>query len=213
LHTGRASAGRTPPPGACAWHETEAWRARRYSTGANEHLWGGARGAEPTTSVPPTSKETPAAPAPAPAALFAPERLDLLTLGMGALLLFVIAGGLGWWLGGRDASGVITRLQGELVKSQQEGARLAVAQLDADLVTVPRAALGDEARGPLDDTQAHLAEATAALAAGGTDARTEALAKLEAARAALARLRDGRATGRRILARIENATRLGPDQG
>ncbi len=191
--------------GVFSWHANETWRARRYFIGGNEHLWDGARSTETAASLPPAPVKE--APAPAP-----PEKLDLITVGMGALVLFVIAGGLGWWLGGRDASALVSHLQVELVKSQQDGARLAVAQLDAELMTTLRAALGDESRGPLDEIQARLAEAGAALAAGGPDARAQALAKIEAARAAMARLRDGRATARLILARVENAARMGPTQ-
>jgi proteasome lid subunit RPN8/RPN11 len=198
--------------GVFGWHANETWRSRRYWIGANEHHWDGPRTtAAPTQapSVPPPS------PPPSPTSVPAPafDRSESVTLGIIGLVLALVAGGFGWWLGSRDSAGLVNSLQMEVLRSQQEGARQAVASLDAELVGLLRSTLGDEAvQRPLDEILVRLGEATVALTTGADDGKAQALAKILVARDAAVRLRDSRAMAKAVLARLEVLARTGSTQ-
>jgi hypothetical protein len=66
------------------------------------------------------------------------------------IMLLLIGGGVGHWLGAGSASEVLARAEVEVVKARSEGAQRAIASLQSDLVGILRDTLGDEAlRRPL----------------------------------------------------------------
>jgi hypothetical protein len=64
---------------------------------------------------------------------------------MVAVLLVLLAGFAGHWIGSSGANAAITQAQVEIAKARGEGTQLAVAQLQHELVGVLRETLGDEA--------------------------------------------------------------------
>jgi proteasome lid subunit RPN8/RPN11 len=145
--------------GMFTWQDNEVWRARRYWIGPHEQVWDGART--------PADKPGRDQPEHDPHKPLPPDRHDrggeLVqpqdhgsqpgTLGMlivVGLMLLLIGGGVGHWLGARSANDVLARAEVEIVKARSEGAQRTLASLSSDLVGILRDTLGDEAlRRPL----------------------------------------------------------------
>jgi len=137
---------KTHEHGVFTWHDNEIARARRYWIGQREQAWDGAR--TPTEVV----DRKPSADAHAPAR--ASDELSLSgalgpLLAIGVVIL-VLGGFVGHWLGVGSANQALGEAQLEIVKARADGASATVGALQHDLVAVLRDTLGDEAlRRPL----------------------------------------------------------------
>jgi len=197
--------------GVFSWHANEAWRTRRYWIGANEHLWDGPRAPAPPPAVPAPAPERDRE-EPKPSSPL--ERVDLLSVVVAALVVAVVAGIGGWWLGSRSSAELVNNLGVELARAHEDGARQAVASLDAELLGLLKATLGDAAvQRPLDDIRAQIAEALLLLQPGEPDdVRKRVLARLRGASDTALRISGDRAMAASALARLEENARVGSAQ-
>jgi len=229
--------------GMFTWRDNEVWRARRYFIGPHEQVWDGARTPGDKPGKPdarhdrkpqkPQSDEHELGSAEARNELSQSGLLgSLIVIG---IVVLVIGGFVGHWLGVGSANQALVAAQLEISKAKTEGAQLMMASLQSDLVGILRDTLGDEAlHKPIAQAIADLdraiaalpADATAApgsaagpgpgagsgaaLGAGGGDPRLQQLAtQLKATRERLLQLSQGRRTAEVELALLERAARPG----
>jgi len=208
------------------WHDQEVWRARRYWIGSREQAWDGPRtpGDKHDRKPPP-----PASDEREPRTVEARDELSL-SGSLGPLLLIgvvvlVIGGFVGHWIGVGSANQALVDAHLQIAKANTEGAQLAIASLQRDLVDILRDTLGDEAlHAPIAQAIADLDRAIAAVpadtapgagsvfgpGAGSGDPRLQQLAtQLKTTRERLFQLGQGRRTAQVELAQIERATRPG----
>src|SRR5262245_36036221 len=130
--------------GMFAWRDSEIARTRRYWIGAREQVWDG-----PRTAAKPADKEI-AEKARARdredrAAAEAEPRDDgptaLVSFIAIAVVLMLIAGFAGHWLGSSSARGAMVEVQLELAKARAEGGQIAIGQLQGELVGLLRETL------------------------------------------------------------------------
>lgn len=196
--------------GLFAWRDDEVWRMRRYAIGEREHTWEGDRGAARATEDVSTE-------APAKSVERTDERDSLGTFAsyaIFALSLALIAGFLGHCMGAQAGDAAIRQARMDLAHAREEGAQLAIASLDHELVAILRETIGDQAvRGPADQAIAELDRGIAGLQMSGplTAAPSAALAHMQSTRAVLDRLRQSRGSAEAALAAIERATRQGAE--
>lgn len=207
--------------GVFAWREGEAARVRRWWVGQREHGWDGARAA-----AAPAAREEKAGgaagerPRPASGGAAAGGRApagegegvgsDWLGLALWGLLLAIVGGFGGYWLGGRAAAGVVQQAEVQILQAKQEGQAAALAALDGELAQILREALGDDAiRKPSAAALAALDEGVAALEAipAGDPKLAEAAGKLREARDRVKRMADDHAQAEAVLRQIEAASR------
>lgn len=233
--------------GVFAWRDNEVWRLRHYAIGGREHTWDGNR-----TTARPVDDKKPADDA---------DRDDdrdrdrdrrrdrddeglgsLATFGLIAVLLMLIAGFGGHWLGMSAANQEVVKAQVAAVNAQEHATELAVGRLDNDLVKILRDTLADarmqapvaralteldaaiDALGALAPTPAAppappaagsgsgSGSAAAAPPAPPADPRTLAIARLKEARAAFAELARTQVAAIVTLDQIATATRGGAEE-
>ena len=222
--------------GMFTWHDQEVWRARRYFVGSREQVWDGPRmPADKPTDKHDHKPQKPERDEREPRSVEARDEMSLsgalgpLTL-IGVVLL-VIGGFVGHWIGVGSANQMLVQAGLEISKAKTEGAQLTVASLQRDLVVILRDTLGDEAlRRPIAQAIGDLDRAIAVLpvdsgaaapgtgsgaAAPGTgtgDPRLQQLAtQLKDTRASLFQLNQGRGTAQAVLAQLDRATRPGSE--
>ncbi|HET7501239.1 MAG TPA: Mov34/MPN/PAD-1 family protein [Kofleriaceae bacterium] len=172
--------------GVFTWHDNEVWRARRYWIGPREQAWDGPRitadaSATPTRKAarPGDDRERDGRPEEGDAR----EARDELSLSgsLGMLIvvgvvLLLVGGFVGHWVGTSATNQVIAEAQVEIGKAKLESVQIEASFLQANLVDVLRDTLGDEElRRPiaqaiesLDRALAWLPGSAAAPAAPGT---------------------------------------------
>ncbi len=205
--------------GVFAWHEGRPTRCRRYWIGEREHTWDGTRAAEKKEEAPAEAAGGSPSKAPRPkdaeaktAARDQDERPGdwKSMLATGALMALIGAVG-GFWIGTREARAVLQQVELELSKARAEGVRAAVQDIDAQLLGVLRATLGNEAtRRPLEQALVDLDEAEKTFADAPSYDSVEhraGLARIEAARDRLRQIRDDRGDAHAVLARLEEISR------
>ncbi|MBK9030859.1 MAG: Mov34/MPN/PAD-1 family protein [Myxococcales bacterium] len=224
--------------GVFSWRDNEVWRMRRYAIGAREHTWDGNRtAAQPTDKkAKPVEQADDRAGRDEPRRRGRDERDDdddrigaLGTFVMVAVVLVLLAGFVGHWIGASRAGAVVTAAQVEVAKARAEGTQLAVASLQNELVGVLRETLGDQAvQRPVRQAIAEVDSAIAALqatlgpaaaggapdpaaAAGGAPAPAQAVAQLQAIRERLLQLGADRGSAEATLAAIQHVTRQGAE--
>ena len=220
--------------GMFAWRDNEVWRLRRYAIGARDHTWDGNRNpAAPADKVDKVDKAEPERRSPR-----ASESVDdglgiggsLGTFAMIAVVLMLIAGFVGHWLGASSTNAVLAQAQIEIAKARGEGAQLAIASLQNELVGLLRATIGDQAvHKPVAEAARELDGSIASLVALRPPAATPvpgapvapptpadpnieaAITRLVAAREAFVRLAQDRSSAEATLAAISQMTRHGSD--
>lgn len=162
---------KTREHGVFAWRDNETWRLRRYVVGDREHTWDGNR----TTARPEKGDDK------AKARDRDDERArdrdrdrdehdderlgTLTTFVIVALVLVMVAGFIGHWMGSSRAEDAVARMQLELLKARAEGSQVAIASIDNDLATIVRDAVNDRAvQAPVAIAVDQLDQAIAALA-------------------------------------------------
>ncbi len=213
--------------GLFTWRDNEVWRMRRYAIGDREHTWDGNRASARPSDA--TEKPDDARRDARDTARDRGEDPGLngsfATVVMVATVLVLLAGFAGHWFGSSAANATIGQAQIEIAKARSDGAQLAVASLEHDLVGLLRATLGDQAVhqpvaqaiAGVDRALASLAPAvpggaTAGAAAPSPDPRqADAISQLRTAREGLLRLSVDRSSAEALLAAIERATRQGGD--
>jgi proteasome lid subunit RPN8/RPN11 len=206
--------------GVFAWRDGQPVRYRRYWVGEREHTWDGARSAGSSGAKDDgTPKSTRGA---APSAQRRAEEakqdeadqggaLDWKTIGSIALLALVVGGFGGFWYGTREARSAIQELPRELDRARAEAVRAAINDIDAQLVSVLRTTVGNEAvRKPLDQMLADLdeAERSITLEVGPGDPEHEAaLAKLRSARERAQQIKNDRGDAQAALTELERASK------
>lgn len=211
------------------WQDNEIQRARRYWVGDREQLWDAARtsdeardrgsdrdgrgdreGRDGRASANPRKAE----PVRELEPLLDSSMGTIVTLGAVGLILLLVGAFVGnWWASG-NASQVIAHAQTELAKAKSEGAQLAIAQLDTELVSLLRQTLGDAAlRAPIQAAVTELDGAIATLdAQAASDPKAkETAANLRDARDRLRQLATDQTLSAIALAKIEARTRLHDD--
>jgi hypothetical protein len=154
-----------------------------------------------------------------------------------AVVLVLIAGFIGHWIGSSSAGRGVAEAQIDVVKAKNEGAQLAISTLQSDLVGMLRETLGDQAvRKPtvqaineIDHAIATLQAPAAGAGSGagsagsgsagsGSAAATtsedrihQAVTQLKTARENLVKLHNGRNSAETVLAKLEQAARRGND--
>jgi proteasome lid subunit RPN8/RPN11 len=233
--------------GMFTWRDHEIQRTRRYWIGAREQVWDGPR----TAGAPagrdkdggkdrdrdrdraaadrdgPGDREDRERAARAADAELRDEGPGGLATFIGiALVLVLIAGFIGHWLGAGSANQALAQAQIDVARVRAEAAQSAIGSLQVELVGLLRETLGDQAlHKPAAGAIAELDKAIAALqppAAGSGSAGSggaaaaapavnaeQALAQLQAARAGLVRLLEDRGTAETVLAELERAARRG----
>ncbi len=157
--------------GMFTWHDNEVWRARRYWIGAREQTWDGLRaqvesqgdkpGDKPRPALKPDAAATSDGGAPRDDLGMSGSMFGLVAVG---LVLLVVGGLVGRWLGAGAANEVILQAQVEVAKARSEGSQLAIASLQNELIGVLRDTMGDEAmRAPILEAVGDLDRAIAAL--------------------------------------------------
>ncbi len=143
--------------GMFTWHDNEVWRARRYWIGPREQAWDGPRTAGDKLDKPARKSKADGAegsegkPARTDAGDARDSRDEVSLSGsLGPLILIgvvllLVGGFVGHWLGAGSANQVLAQAQLEIANAKIEGAQLQVAQLQINLVDVLRNTLGDEA--------------------------------------------------------------------
>jgi proteasome lid subunit RPN8/RPN11 len=198
--------------GMFAWRDNEVWRMRRYAIGGRAHAWDGDRAAPrvvaetPPTDAGETRERTAAADDASGGSLF--------SFAVFGILLVLVAGFLGHCWGAQAGAGAARQAQLQVIEAQNQGAQLAIASLQDDLIGIVRDTLGDQAvRAPVDRAIAELDALAASVhprsAADVTAFRT--LARIHAAREALVQLRATRGSAEATLAAIQRATRQGAE--
>ncbi|MEO7734100.1 MAG: Mov34/MPN/PAD-1 family protein [Kofleriaceae bacterium] len=201
---------KTHEHGLFTWHDNEVWRARRYWIGPREHIWDGPRA---STDGPDRKPAEPAAGA--PAAKVAADGRDDWSLGgargpllVTAVLVLLIGGFAGHWLGVGSANQALGEAQIEIAKGRADGASTMASTLQRDLVGVLRDTLGDEAlRRPLAQAVAELDRAMSLMSAGSP----ELASQLKATRDSLLQLSQSRGTAQAELAQLERLARPGSE--
>jgi len=196
--------------GVFAWRDNAPTRCRRYWIGRNEHVW---EGPLADTNPPPRKGESRDS---------EPDReqekeerkglgrfeLDPYTLAIAALVILVIGGLVGWWLGRSAISQVIRDAEAKLMEARLAGAQETTRVLNADVLGVLRQALGERAlREPLDEGLASLDQGLQAL---GKDDRDGARRHLLEGRAKIRAIRDRYGRADATLATLERIARTGP---
>ena len=181
--------------GVFAWRDGEPVRWRRYWIGDREHQWDGPRASAAGAGAGSLATATAAGvggggtlPAGAQAGTGVPD-LDRWSLGMGAALLLVVGGLLGWWLGrgtapreGPDSEAAVAKIRAD---GRDDFARL----VNGQVVGLLRRVMTDgPVRKALDEAQAALDEGLKAIPENAAPS-SAAIERLRAGRDALARLR------------------------
>ncbi len=218
---------KTREHGVFAWRDNETWRLRRYVIGDREHTWDGNR----TTARP--EKDD----AKAKARDDRGDRDDrdrdrerdrdaqdderlgtLTTFVLVALVLVMVAGFVGHWMGSSRANDAVGRMQLELLKARAEGSQLAIASIDNDLTAILRDAVNDRAvQAPVAIAVDQLDQAIAALAgppgaAPGTPADPAAtIDRLRQVKARLMQVLTERQMAEALLAQITAYTQQNGD--
>jgi proteasome lid subunit RPN8/RPN11 len=177
---------KTHEHGMFTWHDNEVWRARRYWIGSREQVWDGPRVAvDKQAREPQAEKRKPEAERDDGGGQRLPDSSPQDgTPGMFVVIgvvLLLLGGVVGHWLGSRSTGQVVEQAQREIELAKQDGAARALTSLQSDLVALLRDTFNDEALrrpvsqaiGILDQMIAALPpEATAqgAAAAGGPGA-------------------------------------------
>jgi proteasome lid subunit RPN8/RPN11 len=173
--------------GVFAWRDGHPVRWRRYVVGDREQAWDGARTqADPGAMASAVAGGAPA-PATAPPASAEAPPPDLWSVGVGAIVILILGGLVGWWFGhgsgGSSPSGEADR---QALRTQ--GAEELAQRINVELLSLLRAAMTDA------PVRHGIDEALAAIDQGlqgtteGSPATKEAIEKLRAGREALARL-------------------------
>jgi proteasome lid subunit RPN8/RPN11 len=213
--------------GLFTWRDNEVWRMRRYAIGGREHTWDGNR----TTARPKDEATEKLADNARSDARDSKDGGEDISLGgslgpliLIAVVLVLVAGFAGHWIGASSANSAIMQAQVEVVKARNEGAQMAIASLQNDLVGLLRETLGDQAVhkpvaqaiSDLDTVIAKL-ELTGAPSAGSAappaiDPRlADAITQLKTAREGFFRLAQDRGSAEAILSNIQRATRPGAE--
>ena len=215
--------------GVFAWRDNETWRLRRYVIGDREHTWDGNR----TTARPEKDDDK------AKARDRRDDRGDrdrdsdrdrdrdahdderlgtLTTFVLVALVLVMVAGFVGHWMGSSRANDAVGRMQLELLKARAEGSQLAIASIDNDLTAILRDAVNDRAvQAPVAIAVDQLDQAIAALAgppgaAPGTPADPAAtIDRLRQVKARLMQVLTERQMAEALLAQITAYTQQNGD--
>ena len=222
--------------GLYTWRDNEVWRQRRYTIGARDHVWDGNRTtARPTDAADKKDPDQPRRDDDRAAKDSGDESLlggSLAPLVMIGVVVVLVAGFVGHWLGASSGNAAIVSAQLEIAKARGDGAKLAIASLEHDLVGLLRETLGDQAIqrparqavGELDAAVASLqalVPAGPAVVPGGpavappppVDPKlATAIARLTLARDGFVRLSQDRSSAEATFAAMEQATRRGADQ-
>lgn len=139
--------------GVFGWRDNEAWRLRQYVVGNREHTWDGNR----TTARPEKDKDKDDQPTRTTRDRRPRDDRDdrddrdeslgsVVTYVVIALVLVLLAGGIGHWLGSaRATDAAAVQMQQQLLQAHAQGSQLAIASIDNDLITVLRDAVNDRA--------------------------------------------------------------------
>jgi len=195
--------------GVFAWQENEPARCQRYWVGTSEYVWRPPAPPEPNTMETATERPSTSPPAGQPG----PE-LDRASLLMGAVVLAILAGLIGWWLGSGTARAAVGKARTELNQQRVAGAQEMVKGLNTELLLMLRRSLGGEAmRRPIEQVLDDLAAGLTALEKDPAD--KEALASVRGAQRKLRELRDSHLradTTLRSLAETSRQGRLDPTE-
>ncbi len=195
--------------GVFTWQDNEIQRARRYWIGEREQLWDAARTSdEPRKAEPEPRKPQPARELEPVLDTSAGSIATLIVLG---IILLLVGAFVGNWWGTSRASEVLAQAQGEMAKAKAEGAQLAISQLDSDLISILRQALGAAAlRKPIETAIAEIDSVIAKLEANAAaDPKAQdVVTNLRDARGRLLRLASDQTMSAVVLAKIEAQTRL-----
>jgi proteasome lid subunit RPN8/RPN11 len=141
--------------GMFTWHDNEVWRARRYWIGPREQAWDGPRTAGDKADKAAKKPQKPEGEERGSKTAEASEGREVrdeggLSGSLGPLIvigvvLLLVGGFVGRWLGVGAANQVLDQFQNEIVKAKMEGAQAEDARLQISLVEVLRNTLGDEA--------------------------------------------------------------------
>ncbi len=171
--------------GVFAWRDGEPVRWRRYWVGDREQTWDGAR-APAGAAKPPMTAGAAAQGGTMPTGASGTGDVlegDRWTLALGALVLLLLGGAVGWWLGrGRGPGDVPAQA------ARAQGAEDLARQVNVQIVSLLRQVLVDApVRRSLEDARAALDEGLKALPEGAAPPKA-ALERLAAGRDALVRL-------------------------
>ena len=218
--------------GMFTWRDNEVVRTRRYWVGTREQQWDGPR----SKAAPEKKAEEKTEPAAEKAAEARDEGMPISSsLLVVAVVLVLIAGFIGHWIGSASAGRGVAEAQIDVVKAKNEGAQLAISTLQSDLVGMLRETLGDQAvRKPTVQAINEIDHALATLqapptgagsgsagsgsAGSGSAAATtsedrihQAVTQLKTARESLVKLHNDRNSAETVLAKLEQAARRGND--
>jgi proteasome lid subunit RPN8/RPN11 len=223
--------------GVFAWRDRDVLRARRYWIGPREQIWDGPRTqGKPADLAAARGRDD--ARDRAVRAPVEPEAREeggpgaTATLIGIAVVLILIAGFFGHWLGSSSGGRGAVEAQLDLARAKADATQLAIGSLQSDLVGILRETLGDHAvRKPAAIAIADVEKAIAAVKAvapapapaPATDAGSagsaapstpptpveQALTRLAAARTSLIRLLEDRGSAEAVLAQLELAARRG----
>jgi proteasome lid subunit RPN8/RPN11 len=199
--------------GVYAWRDSKPWRVRQYWIGENEHTWDSpreaAKGSEQRAIPPGAKKPEEGGPKQSQEPPRPPSLLDDLPGGgwllpiAGAVALFAL-----FWLGMRYFP------MGASPQGQDDAVRAAIASLNADLLAVVRASLGDESSWrSFDDglNQLNQAVKDARPLQQNNPAFQPVVQSMEGARETLDRARKDRRLAYEMLRRIEQVSGRAPD--
>ncbi|HEX4421318.1 MAG TPA: hypothetical protein VH165_25560, partial [Kofleriaceae bacterium] len=162
--------------GMFTWHDNEVWRSRRYWIGPREQAWDGPRApAEPTADKAKLKSikldlDSEGKPGDGDGESRVPrEEFNLGTLGpliLIGVVLLLVGGFVGRWLGIGSANEVLLQAQLEIGKAKFEGQQSVLTSLQNDLLGTLRDTMGDEGmRAPVEQAIQDLDQAIAMLPA------------------------------------------------
>lgn len=196
--------------GVFAWRDNAPTRCRRHWIGKSEHVWEG----QLADATPPPRKGESREPEPDPEKEKEEKsglgrfELDTYTLAIAAIVILLIGGLVGWWLGRSALSQVIRDAEAKLMEAQLKAAQETIRVLNADVLGVVRQALGEKAlREPLEECLASLDQGLQTLE---KDDRDGARRHLLEGRAKIRAIREQYGRANAALAALERIARTGP---
>jgi proteasome lid subunit RPN8/RPN11 len=171
---------KTREQGVFAWEKGSTARMGRYWIGRQEHIWNRPEAPLPTSS----SDSMPAAREPSPRESEDYGRIDWGATAMVGLVLLLLGGAGGWWMGTGSSNQLQAQMQAKLLEQRLAGAQEAVKTLDMRVMSAVRAGFDNAATNEaIHAIDSELKDASALLAKDEAKAAPPAPATIDPAKA------------------------------